>query len=71
MNSEDSGIDAPLVSVRCFAQKIGVNHKKLVENANALIDQLKKIKPASAKGQYILGISVATTQGPGLKVDAK
>ncbi len=44
---------------------------KLVENANALIDQLKKVKPASAKGQYILGCSVATTQGPGLKVDAK
>ena len=44
---------------------------KLVENAVALIDQLKKVKPASAKGQYILGISVATTQGPGLKVDAK
>ena len=32
-NSEDSGIDAPLVSVRCFAQTIGVNHKKLVKNA--------------------------------------
>ena len=32
-NSEDGGIDAPLVSVRCFEQKIGVNHKKLVENA--------------------------------------
>ena len=32
-NSEDSGIDAPLVSVRCFAQTIGVNHKNLVENA--------------------------------------
>ena len=32
-NSEDSGIYAPLVSVRCFAQTIGVNHKKLVENA--------------------------------------
>jgi large subunit ribosomal protein L1 len=44
---------------------------KLVENANALIDQLKKVKPASSKGQYILGISVATTQGPGLRVDAK
>ena len=44
---------------------------KLVENANALIDQLKKVKPASAKGQYILGCSVATTQGPGLKVDVK
>jgi len=44
---------------------------KLVENANALIDQLKKVKPASAKGQYILGASVATTQGPGLKVEVK
>ena len=44
---------------------------KLVENAVALIDQLKKVKPASSKGQYILGISVATTQGPGLRVDAK
>ena len=44
---------------------------KLVENANALIEQLKKVKPASAKGQYILGVSVATTQGPGLKVDVK
>ena len=44
---------------------------KLVENANALIEQLKKVKPASAKGQYILGCSVATTQGPGLKVEVK
>ena len=44
---------------------------KLVENANALIEQLKKVKPASAKGQYILACSVATTQGPGLKVEAK
>ena len=44
---------------------------KLVENAMALIDQLKKVKPASSKGQYILGVAVATTQGPGLKVDVK
>ena len=51
--------------------KMSFTTDKLVENANALIDQLKKVKPASSKGQYILGISVATTQGPGLKVDAK
>ena len=51
--------------------KMSFTTDALVENANALIDQLKKIKPASAKCQYILGISVATTQGPGLKVDAK
>ena len=51
--------------------KMSFTTDALVENANALIEQLKKIKPSSAKGQYILGISIATTQGPGLKVDAK
>ena len=63
------------------AEKSGIIHAgigkmsfatdKLVENANALIEQLKKVKPASAQGQYILGVSVATTQGPGPKVDVK
>lgn len=63
------------------AEKKGIIHagigkmsfatEKLVENANALIEQLKKVKPASVKGQYILGASVATTQGPGLKVEVK
>ena len=51
--------------------KMSFTTEKLVENANALIEQLKKVKPASTKGQYILGIAVATTQGPGLHIDAK
>ena len=51
--------------------KMSFTTEQLVENAVALIDQLKKVKPSSSKGQYILGISVATTQGPGLKVEAK
>ena len=51
--------------------KMSFTTDQLVENANALIDQLKKVKPSSSKGQYILGASVATTQGPGLKVDVK
>ena len=51
--------------------KMSFETSKLVENVNALIDQLKKVKPASSKGQYILGCSVATTQGAGLKVDVK
>lgn len=51
--------------------KMSFDTTKLVENAQALIDQLKKIKPATAKGQYIISCSVATTQGPGLKVDVK
>lgn len=51
--------------------KMSFDTQKLVENATALIEQLKKVKPASSKGQYILGCAVATTQGPGLKVDVK
>ncbi len=51
--------------------KMSFTTEQLVENANALVDQLKKVKPASSKGQYILGASVATTQGPGLKVDVR
>ncbi len=51
--------------------KMSFTTAQLVENANALIEQLKKVKPASSKGQYILGAAVATTQGPGLKVDVK
>ena len=48
--------------------KMSFDNKKLVENAEALIDALKKAKPASVKGQYILGASISTTQGPGLRV---
>ncbi len=51
--------------------KMSFTTEKLVENANALIEQLKKVKPASAKGQYILGCTVATPPRPGLKVEAK
>ena len=51
--------------------KMSFTTEQLVENAIALVDQLKKVKPASSKGQYILGASVATTQGPGLKVDVR
>ena len=80
-NVADAVATAKAGQIEYRAEKKGIIHAgigkmsfetaKLVENANALIEQLKKVKPASAKGQYILGISVATTQGPGLKVDAK
>jgi large subunit ribosomal protein L1 len=63
------------------AEKAGIVHagigkmsfptEKLAENANALMDALKKAKPAGIKGQYILGVSVSTTQGAGLRVENK
>ena len=43
--------------------------EKLVENAYALIDDLIKAKPASAKGKYMKNITISSTMGPGIKVD--
>ncbi|MEF3254977.1 MAG: 50S ribosomal protein L1 [Deferribacterales bacterium] len=43
--------------------------EKLEENFKALLETLIKAKPASAKGQYVRGIAVSTTMGPGVKVD--
>ncbi|MDR1647746.1 MAG: 50S ribosomal protein L1 [Zoogloeaceae bacterium] len=42
---------------------------KLEENLKALIDALNKARPASAKGQYLKKIAVASTMGPGVRVD--
>ncbi|HAU31859.1 MAG: 50S ribosomal protein L1 [Desulfotomaculum sp. 46_296] len=50
--------------------RVSFNTEKLVENLDALLDQLVKVKPAAAKGQYIKGIYVCSTMGPGIKVNA-
>jgi large subunit ribosomal protein L1 len=66
--------------VRYRADKAGIVHagigkasfdaKALEENIVALIDALKKGKPSSAKGIYFKKISVSSTMGPGLAIDA-
>jgi len=66
--------------VRYRADKAGIIHagvgkasfdvKALEENIAALIDALKKAKPSSAKGIYLKKISVSSTMGPGLAIDA-
>ncbi len=43
--------------------------EKLYENYSALMDALIKAKPAAAKGQYVKSINVASTMGPGIKVN--
>jgi large subunit ribosomal protein L1 len=43
--------------------------EKLEENLKALIEALNKAKPAAAKGQYLKKIAVASTMGPGVRVD--
>jgi large subunit ribosomal protein L1 len=42
---------------------------KIRENMNSLLETLLRLKPATAKGTYIKGISISTTMGPGLKLD--
>lgn len=65
--------------VRFRADKAGIIHAsigtvafeadKLKENLNALMDDLVKAKPASAKGTYVKKVTVSSTMGPGLTVD--
>ena len=49
--------------------KIGFDAVKLKENVEALIADLKRIKPASSKGIYVKRVTLSTTMGPGLVID--
>jgi large subunit ribosomal protein L1 len=49
--------------------KVSFEKKNLYENMAALMEAIKKARPAAAKGQYIRRVTVATTMGPGIKVD--
>ena len=49
--------------------KIGFDAVQLKENVEALIADLKHIKPASSKGIYVKRVTLSTTMGPGLVID--
>ncbi|MDN5325377.1 MAG: large subunit ribosomal protein [Moorella sp. (in: firmicutes)] len=49
--------------------KASFEARKLKENFQALMDALLRAKPATARGQYLKSISLATTMGPGIKVN--
>ncbi len=55
--------------VHCTIGKVDFSVEALQENLNALMNDLVKLKPASAKGQYVQKVAVSTTMGPGLTVD--
>ena len=50
--------------------KVSFDGVKLQENILALVDALMKAKPSAAKGTYVKKISLSTTMGPGLRIDA-
>ncbi|MEW6192404.1 MAG: 50S ribosomal protein L1 [Bacillota bacterium] len=49
--------------------KVSFETEKLVENLRTLVEALIRAKPAAAKGQYLKGIAVSSTMGPGIKVN--
>jgi len=49
--------------------KVSFEADKLFDNFAALMDAIRKAKPAGAKGSYIKRITVATTMGPGIKIE--
>lgn len=48
--------------------KLNFETDKLVENANAFINTIIKLKPATAKGQYVKSLFLSSSMGPGLKI---
>ena len=57
--------------IHCPIGKKSFGKDKLVENYKALVDAIIKAKPAAAKGQYVKSIAVASTMGPGVKINNK
>ena len=49
--------------------KASFDADKLLDNCMAVIDEINRAKPSSAKGRYILSATLTTTMGPGIKVD--
>ena len=56
--------------IHCPIGKASFGADKLTENFDTLLDAIIKAKPAASKGQYIRSCVVASTMGPGIKVNA-
>ena len=49
--------------------KASFEEKKLLENATSFLETVLRMKPASAKGQYLQSVALSSTMGPGIKLD--
>ncbi len=56
--------------IHCPLGKASFGKDKLVENFNALMGAIVKAKPSAAKGQYLKSVTVASTMGPGIKINS-
>ncbi len=58
-------------NVHCIIGKVSIGEKKLIENANFLIQHIKKSKPSSVKGLFINSIYLSSTMSPSLQIEIK
>ena len=49
--------------------KVSFSAEDLQNNLNAVVEEIIRVKPATAKGRYIKKMGLASTMGPGVKVD--
>jgi large subunit ribosomal protein L1 len=49
--------------------KVSFGIEKLLDNARTVLAAIVRAKPASAKGNYVQGVTLSTTMGPGIKID--
>ena len=55
--------------IHCAIGKVSFDETALLENLNALLNDLMKVKPSSSKGIYMKKICLSSTMGPGLTID--
>ncbi|MBQ3524366.1 MAG: 50S ribosomal protein L1 [Clostridia bacterium] len=55
--------------IHCPIGKVSFGTEKLKENLDTLMEAIVKAKPAATKGQYIKSVAVASTMGPGVKIN--
>ncbi len=55
--------------VHVVCGKLSFSEDKIIENANTVIRSLLEMRPHAVKGEYVKGVSIATSMGPGLKLD--
>ena len=56
-------------NVQLRVGKVSFSLEDLARNVQAVIDEIVRVKPASAKGRYMMSITVSSTMGPGVKID--
>ena len=58
-------------NVHVIVGKVSFTEEQLLENINAFVSLILKSKPSVVKGEYVKNISIASTMGPGIKIDSK